>query len=162
MVLPFQGNADHLSSVHPEQALGVLGGVKFLELFFPFPGNVRNGQTDDLVDTIVLDLLTVKGNQVVVLIVPHQTPGTDLVPGAVAAELLLFADGPLKVLKTDLTVGVDCLVQHIDVVVDALIHGLDPVGDQHLAMKMLGFMDAHHGLQLLDQFPGFLFRDEFG
>ena len=161
MVLTLKSYMYHLSAVHSEKALCVFGGIEFSELLFSFARNVRDGQPDDFIDPIVLNLQTVEGDQIVVFIVPHQAPGTDLIPGAIAPEFLLFTDCPLKILEADLPVGINCFMQHINIIVDALIHGFDPVGYQYLTVKMLGLVNAHHGFQLLNQLTGFLFRDEF-
>lgn len=53
-------------------------------------------------------------------------------------------------------------VRFIDVVVDALIHGLDPSGDEHLPLKSAGVVDADQRLQLFDETAGFILRDEPG
>ena len=55
---------------------------------------------------------------------------------------------------------VDGLMQHVHVIVDALVDGLDAAGDQHLPVEIPRLVHARERLQLLDQQTGFLFRDE--
>ena len=50
----------------------------------------------------------------------------------------------------------------INVIVDALVHGLDPPGDQHLSLKLPGVVDADQRLQLFDEPAGLALRDEPG
>ena len=161
---PLEGHARELAAVHAEEAACVFRCVELLELLLALAGLVGDGQTQDLVHAVVLDLpvVCVIGNKVVVFIVPQQAPGADAIPLPAVAQLLLPADVPLEVLETDLTVGIDCLVQHVHVVEDALIHGLDASGDQHLPLEALRLMNAGERFEFLDELAGLFLRDEAG
>ena len=106
--------------------------------------------------------LGVVGNEVVVLVVPPQMPWADAVPPAVPAQRFLLLHRPLKVLETDLLSLSDGSMELINVIVDALVHGLDPPGDQHLSLKLPGVVDADQRLQLFDEPAGLALRDEPG
>ena len=159
-----KGHARELAAVHAEETARVFRGVELLELLLALAGLVGDGQTQDLVHAVVLDLsvVCIVGDEIVVFIVPQQAPGADAIPLPAVAQLLLPADVPLEVLEADLPVGVDGLVQHVHVVEDALVHGLDAPSDQHLPLEALGLVDAGEGFEFFDELAGLLLRDETG
>ena len=89
-------------------------------------------------------------------------PWADAVPPAVPAQRFLLLHRPLKVLETDLLPLSDGAVELVDVVVDALVHGLDPPGDEYLPLQLPGVVDADQRLQLFDETAGLALRDEPG
>ena len=112
----------------------------------------------------MLDLvvLRVKGDHIVILILPQERPGADAVPGAVFAQGHLFFDIPLKVFEADPAVLADGGVDLVHVVVDALVHGLHAAGDDDLALQVFGFMPAGKAGQLADQVRRLAVGDELG
>ena len=65
-------------------------------------------------------------------------------------------------MKPDFSVGGDTPVNLIHVVVDGLVHGLNPVFHKYLAVELLGLMDTGQPLDLLDEAHGLFLGDKFG
>ena len=76
-------------------------------------------------------------HQVVVLVIPCEAPGADLIKGAVKPEHLLLFFIPLEIPEGDLPVFIDGGVQRVHIVIDFLVRGLDAPGDDHLALQLL-------------------------
>ena len=68
----------------------------------------------------------------------------------------------LEVEKADLLVFRDAVVNLVHVVVDGLVHGLDSIFYENLAVQKLRLMNAGQRLDLLDQRGCFLVGDELG
>ena len=100
------------------------------------------------------------GDQVVVLLRPGEGQGTHPVGAAVAAELLLLGDGVGAVSELDLLVLGDGLMDGVHVVVDGLVHALDPVLHEQLPLHEGRLVDAHEARQLFDELHGLALRDE--
>ena len=100
------------------------------------------------------------GDQIVVFIIPGQCKWADHIPGFVPAEPALFLYGVLKIVETNLAVVGNAGMDRIHIVVDGLIHRLDPVLDKHLPIEKLRFIYAGQVLNLLDEGHGLLVGDE--
>ena len=153
IVMGLHGDTDLFAAVHAEQTPGVAGQVKCLK-FRPAKAAVPcEGDLQHFVDTIVLDLglFRVEADEIVVLIIPHQAPGTDLIPTSVFTQFHLFFDIPAVVLKADPPVSADGIMKLVYIIVDALIHGLDPAGDGDLSLQLGRLIFADKGLEFFDQ-----------
>ena len=109
-----------------------------------------------------LSVFRVVAYQIVVLVVPHQRPGADLIPGAVLAQLHFLIYVPPEIFEPDLAVRPDGLVQLVYIIVDAFVHGLDAPGNNDLPLEFPGLILAHHAFQFFYQRVGFFVRDELG
>ena len=101
-----KGHARELAAVHAEEAARVFCGVELLELLLALAGLVGDGQAQDFVHAVVLDLsvVCIVGDKIIIFIVLQQTPRADAIPLPAVPKLLLSVDVPLEVLETDLTV----------------------------------------------------------
>ena len=70
----------------------------------------------------------------------------------------LAAEIPVEVAEADLLILGNGLLDRIHIIVDGLIHALDPAGDKHRTAHQLGILLIALGAQLFNQLPGFLFR----
>ena len=100
--------------------------------------------------------------KIIVFVVPHEAPWAYRVKSSVSLQLLLLVDIPFEILKPDLFIRVDGLVEHVYIIIYTLIHRLDSSGNQDLAVEMMGVVPADIGLKLLNELPGFVLCDEFG
>ena len=128
------------------------------------PGLIGEGDVQDLVHAKILDgiRLPVVGEQIIILILPRQCPGADVIYlSAVAQDLLLF-HVPGKVLEGDGAVFLHGPVQMIYRVIDALVHGLHAARHKYLARQLSCLVGAGQPLQLADQLRAFFVGDEFG
>ena len=76
--------------------------------------------------------------------------------------MLFLVRAPIEILKGDLPVFADGVMDIVNAVVYALVHGFDPVGDKDLTLKLGGLMNGGKRLKLFNQLVAFLVRDEFG
>ena len=106
--------------------------------------------------------LGVVGNEVVVLVVPPQMPWADAVPPAVPAQRFPSSPPSTESTGNGSASLSDGAVELVDVVVDTLVHGLDPPGDEYLPLQLPGVVDADQRLQLFDETAGLALRDEPG
>ena len=162
-VFAFDGHGALLAAEHTEDAFGVFGGIEILKGLPSFAFIIRHRELQHLVHPVVLDDLvgSIIAHQIVVFIVPHETPGADLIPGAAVPQLRFFRNIPVEVLEPNLPVGADGLVELVDGVVNAFVHALHATGDQHLTVEVGGVVFADEPFQLLDQISGFVHRNEF-
>ena len=151
------------AAVHAKETLGIARRVKLPKTRETLPPVFHHRDSFHFVDAVVLDFITLclVSDEIVVFAVPDEGPGTDLIPGAVSAELHLLFEVPLKVLEANLTTGVDGLVNRVHIVIDARVHGLDAVRDDDLALQLRCLMPAHKGLELRNQLLGFFVGDKF-
>ena len=63
-------------------------------------------------------------------------------------------------MKADLTVCVDCIVDNINVVVNAFIYGFYSAGDNNLTFEVVGVIFAYKPSELLYELSGFFLCDE--
>ena len=148
-----EGNGNLLAPVHSEMLLGIVGGIKsFLRLAAL---SWEGGENDlpHLIHPVMaqLPLVVVKGGQIVIFVVPDQAEGGDGIAPALLPEDLLLFHVIVEVFKgNDLLCG-DGHVEFIDIVINALVHGLDPAADIDLSLKLPGLMAAGQLLQLADK-----------
>ena len=120
MVLRLQCDCGQLSSKHAKYALGILRHIERLEGLLALSRFLCDLYPQHLVHTVVLDhiCIGVVGDEVIVLVIPGECPGADLVPCAVASKLYRLIHIPLAVLEANLNACVNRFVQLIDVVID--------------------------------------------
>ena len=125
-----------LAGEHPKDLLGVHPHVQGVEGFRPHTRGVGHGDVGHLVHPVVLDLFRggVVGHHVIVLVVPGQGVGADLIPGALFPEHLLLFQVVLEVVELDLPLLGDAVVDGVHVVVDGLVHALDAVHHKDLSV----------------------------
>ena len=153
-----------LTGEHAEDGLGIGRHIEPGKGLFPVAEGLARGDLCHFVHAVVPDLPRrgVEGQHVVVLVVPHQRPGADLVKGAVVAVAPLLVDGVFKIAEADLLVARDGRGDLVDVVIDALVHALDPVADVDLALEQHGVVHAREAFDLADQGERLFLRDELG
>ena len=124
------------------------------------------GQADleHFVHAVVPDGMGVRivADQVVILIVPGQRPGADMVAFAIPLQAGFFFYRPLEVLEGNLHVGGNRRVDFVYIIIDALVHGLDAAGDGDLALQLPGLIAAGQLLELSDQLVGFFGGNKTG
>ena len=128
-----------------------------------FPAHARlSGCLDaqHLINTVMLDNTTLASDKIVVLVIEYQRPWADHVSLPASLQLHLFAQIPLEILKRDLRIAVDRLVNFIHIVVDGLVHGFDSAGDQYLAVQLLRLRLAGQIRQLLYELTRFPLRNK--
>ena len=106
--------------------------------------------------------LRIKAHQIVVFVIPTERIGAQHIPGSVSAEPPLLPDRVLKIMEADLAILRNTPVKLVHIIVDGLIHGLDPVLYIKLAPQQLRIIDTGQAFDLLDQRQGLLVRNEFG
>ena len=74
----------------------------------------------------------------------------------------LAGDGELEVFEADRPVAADGAGDLVHVVVDALVHALDPAAHVDLALQQLRIIDAGEVFELFDQRERFSLGDELG
>ena len=143
-VLRLDGDFRLISRVHPEQRIGIVRDVEPAERIMPLAFFIEYPDLRHLVDTVVDDslMLGVVGNKVVLLIIPHESPRTQLIPPAAVTRFHLFFQIPVKISETDLAVGTYGRVYLVYVIVDALVHGLHAAGDNDLSVKLRALIFA--------------------
>ena len=99
-----------------------------------------------------------QGQQVAVLVVLAQTIGAGLIVPVAVDPLALQVK--VKVAEGNLPVFGDGVLNGVYIVVDGLIHAFDPSGHHHVPAHEPGIVDAALIAQLLDELPGFLFREK--
>ena len=85
-----------------------------------------------------------------------------MIPGPAMTQLGFLLHIPLKILKPNLLVLRNRIMNGIHGVVNTLIHGLDSSGYIDLTLQFLGIILPDHCFQLLNQTVRFLLRDELG
>ena len=106
--------------------------------------------------------LGIEGNQIIVLIIPGHCEGTDDIERTILPVMPRLLNSVLEVLELDLLVLRNPTLNGINVVVDGLVHRLDPVFYIDLTVEELRFVDAGQRFNLLNQRCGLLVGDEFG
>ena len=149
---------DHIrvgTAKHAERLFRKSCQVKIFKAVPADPLLIRKADLQHLVHPVVLDDpgRLVESDQVVILVVPGQGPGTDLVFRAALFLHKLFGGGPLPVLEADLPVPVHSLVQRIHVVVDLLVAGLHAVPYEDGAIELPGLLLVGQLHELGDQLP---------
>ena len=163
MVLRLQRDTGLLAAEHPEQLVGVTRDIERFELLLPLPLLIQYLNIQHLVHTVVDHdiVFCIIGDEIILLVVPHQSPRAQRVPPAVIAELHLLFEVPLEVLKADLLVGTNGLVDLVDIVVDALVHRLDAARHDDLSVELAGVIPADQRLELADQLARLPVRNKF-
>ena len=62
----------------------------------------------------------------------------------------------------DLPLLGDAVVDGVHIIIDGLVHALDPVHHKDLPVELLGLVDAGQGLQLVDEGASLFVGDELG
>ena len=106
--------------------------------------------------------LGIVGHQIIVLVVPGECEGADLIEVPLPAEPALLVHGIVKIAKADLPVLGDAAVDLVHIIIDGLVHGLDAVGHKDLAAELPGLIDAGQALDLFDEGDRLLVGDELG
>ena len=102
----------------------------------------------------------VVGDQIIVFVIPREQPGTHFIVTAVPPQFHLFIDRPFKILKTDLHIFRDGIVNHIYIIINIFIDRLAAVGHHDLPVELLCLFPAAERLQLGNQLSRLLRRDE--
>ena len=98
-------------------------------------------------------------DEIIIFILPAQRIGAGRIqPRPVAAGAVQII---VKIAERDAAVFLDGLVQQIDGIIDALVHGLDASGDCDLPPQAPGGILACKRLKLGDQLHGLPLRQEF-
>ena len=98
------------------------------------------------------------GDKIIILILPAQRIGAGSIqPRPVAAGAVQII---VKIAERDAAVFLDSLMQQIDGIVDALVHGLDAPCDRDLPPQAPGGIPTCKRLQLGDQLHGFPLRQK--
>ncbi len=152
-----------LAAVHAKGRLGIRRHVKILELLGAVALLVDGVGLEHLVHTVMFNRLAeiVKGNQIVILVVPGKRPGAYREPFSLVQDVLRFIRLPGEVFEADLPVVLDGVVDLVHAVIYALVHGLDPAVDKDLPLDLTGLILAHKALDLFDELTGFALGDEF-
>ena len=58
----------------------------------------------------LLSFKRIIADEVVVFVIPYQGPGADMIPGSIVAQFRFLFDVPLKILKGNLFILIDCFV----------------------------------------------------
>ena len=142
-------------SEHAEGLFGKCRQVKILKGLLPDPRLISQFDLHHLIHPVVFDdaCRFIESNQVVVLIVPCESPGADQVHHAALFLHQFPACVPFTVFELDLPVPVHRLVQRVHVVIDALVAGLHAVSDKDRAVELLGFLFIGKPHKLADQLP---------
>ena len=136
MVLKAEPDGNILAGEHTEDLPGVDGHVQGLESVPTIPMLLQRGDVGHLIYTVVLDDtdLAVEGDHVVVLIVPGECVRADHIEGAVLPVVSCLLHRVLEVFELDLPILGDPIMDRIHIIVDGLIHGLDPILHIDLAL----------------------------
>ena len=110
------------------------------------------------------DLLAegVVGDEVIVLVAAQQGEGADLIDPAAVAEGLVPLPVVLEVLKGDLPVVADGLMDGVNIVIHPVVHGLDPAGHKDLTLEPLSQMPGGKLLQLFNELTALPGGNELG
>ena len=103
----------------------------------------------------------VKGDQVVIFVIPGQCPGTDYETISAVKDVLGFVGLPVEILEPDLPVMGNGVVDLVDAVINAFVHGLDAALNVYLALKLTGLGFAYKFLDLFYQLARLSLRYEF-
>ena len=98
------------------------------------------------------------GQQVAVLVVLTEPVGAGFICFFSVAALAVQT--PVEISECDGFVLGNGFLDGIHIVVDGLVHALDPAGHQHIPPHQPGIVDTALVAQLLDQLSGFLFGEE--
>ena len=101
----------------------------------------------------MLDLCfpTVISYQVVILVIPGQRPGADLIISTVPAKKHLFIHIPVKILETDLCILTDRSVDAVYIIINTFVHSLDPFRHIDLTVQLGSLILACQSFDLMDQ-----------
>ena len=99
-----------------------------------------------------------QGQQVAVFVVLTQAVGAGLIVPVPVDPLALQIE--VKIAEGNLPVLSDGVLNGIHIIIDGFVHALDPSGHHHVPAHEPGVVDAALIAQLLNQLPGFLFREE--
>ena len=88
----------------------------------------------------------IKGYQVVVLVVPDQAIRGDSIPLAVPAKDLLARNVVVEIFEGDGLLRGQRPMEPVYIIIDALVHHLDPPADIDLALELPGLVDASQPL----------------
>ena len=89
----------------------------------------------------------VVGDQIIVFVIPREQPGTHFIVTAVPPQFHLFIDRPFKILKTDLHIFRDGIVNHIYIIINIFIDRLAAVGHHDLPVELLCLFPAADRIQ---------------
>ena len=62
--------------MHSKHAFRVFGSVEFFKLLLSLTRKIKLRETDYFINAEMLNLLTVKSDEIVVFVIPNQTPWT--------------------------------------------------------------------------------------
>ncbi len=161
-ILDFQLNDLFLTAEHSEALLRVIRHIELFEEFFSFPGFFGHIDVDHFINTVMLDLafLRIVSYQIIILVIPGQSPRTDVITSPVVPQPHFFFLVPLEILEFYLFIVGNGIMNSIHTVINALVHGLDPAGYIHLTLQFLSIVFSGKGFQLFYQLVGFLYGDK--
>ena len=152
----FQTYGFLFSAKHPEGSGCQLSRIIILKKFPAAAGRLFKPDLHNLVHPVVLHSATllITGDQIIILILPHKSPGTDTVPFSILLQPQLLLHCPFAVLKRNLLILGKCSLNLINTVIHTLIHSPHTVLHKNLATQLSGLMDTRKALQLPDQLAG--------
>ena len=143
-----------VSMIHTEGCLRVLCHIKVFKLFFAGSFLFTYTNVHHLVHTIMLYFVipVVKGNHIVVLIIPKKCPRTDCKKTASMPCNQFFINIPFIVLEFNLFVFIDCGVYIVHIVIHTLIHSLYTVIYKNLPLQLLCLMLTYKVFYLCNKY----------
>lgn len=108
-------------------------------------GNPVNPEGSDLL------MLVGPAHHVIAIAVPGQGIGTEDIGLAAVLEALSLGGRPGEIEERDLPLFVDGLVDDVDILVDMLVPGLDPLRQRNVSLQVSRLVDVGHGSQLVRQ-----------
>ena len=115
MVFPFQCNLPVFAAVHAKGLSGKCGKIKVLEVLSAKTALLRHPDLLHLVNAVMLDLpgSLFIADHIVIFVIPCQSPGRNNVFGTTFFLYKFLSDSPLAILKSDLPVILNSLMDSI-------------------------------------------------
>ena len=99
--------------------------------------------------------------QIIVFIIPRQSPRTDVIPYPIMAKFHFLLHIPLIILEFNLLIFRNCFMNRIHSVIDALIHCFNSSRNKHLPLQFLCIIFTDQCFQLFNQCIWFFLCNKF-
>ena len=148
---------------HPENFFGKYGRIKIIKMLPAKSRLLCHLDTQHLIYPVMFDhsCFLIETQQVIIFIIPGQYPWTDTIKSPVPPQLHPLRHGPLIILKPNLYILRNGIMDFIYIIIDTFIHRLNPICHIDLALELTGFIVACQPFQFLNQLTGFLCRNKF-
>ena len=100
------------------------------------------------------------GDEIIVFVFPAERVRAGGIPAGAVTPLSVQI--PVEIAERDLAVAGDCFMQTVNVVVNALVHGLHAAGYDDLPPQRAAFIAAGQRTELFNELQRLLFGEKFG